>query len=451
MKHAFLSIVRKPLKAIIVFIILFIVNGLIFTGIIIQNSVRSSKEYVRKELGAIVELKVNYPKAMKDGLSFEDFESKLKLSPILAKEVAKDNRVKDLYITGYASAKNENLKSAIGTGNSSEGMGVISAAVGTLGGEQGSFNLIGSSIDVPLEFTDGTIQLTQGRYRDQTDEGKDTLYISEEFAAKNNLAVGDFIDLTSTVDSQAYPFEIIGIFSGSPEYLVDEMKTSLDSIEKLSAVGEGEADIASVKFMLQDPLEVENFIKQHENLLPNEYIELYSNDNEYKTLTRPLELVDTIITLLLIIVFIAGAIIMMAIITMFIKERRFEIGLLLSNGEGKLKILSQFIVEILLVSFLAFGGAAGVSKFTSDFTASWIINNQLVEEEVQSSNEIFVIGDPFGKDQLEIGDVANEFNVAVNAIVVRNLLLISIGIVIVSAGAPLIIILGYKPRESLQS
>jgi putative ABC transport system permease protein len=164
-----------------------------------------------------------------------------------------------------------------------------------------------------------------------------------------------------------------------------------------------------------------------------------------------LELVDTIITLLLIIVFIAGAIIMMAIITMFIKERRFEIGLLLSNGEGKLKILSQFIVEILLVSFLAFGGAAGVSKFTSDFTASWIINNQLVEEEVQSSNEIFVIGDPFGKDQLEIGDVANEFNVAVNAIVVRNLLLISIGIVIVSAGAPLIIILGYKPRESLQS
>jgi putative ABC transport system permease protein len=116
-----------------------------------------------------------------------------------------------------------------------------------------------------------------------------------------------------------------------------------------------------------------------------------------------------------------------------------------------MKIISQFILEILIVSILAFGVAAGASKFSSDYAASWIVKNQLVEENTETMGGMISIG--IGGDQgkeVKISDVAREFNVSVDQEVIGNLLLISFVIVILSAGAPLSIILGYKPRESLQ-
>jgi hypothetical protein len=100
---------------------------------------------------------------------------------------------------------------------------------------------------------------------------------------------------------------------------------------------------------------------------------------------------------------------------------------------------------------LAFLIAAGASKFSSDYAASWIVKNQLVEDNTQSMSGMFSIslGGSQGKE-VKISDVAREFNVSVDRDVIMNLLLISFVVVILSAGAPLLIILSYKPRESLQ-
>ncbi len=448
-KHAFLSLIRKPTKAIMIFAILFVVYGLVFTGIIIQNSVISSKEYVRKELGAVVEMKGNYMKAMEDQLSQEDY-SKLNLSASLAREIAKDPLVKNLYITEIANAGNDDLKSAVNMGGD-EGSGLSVAIASPVSGEGTTFMVIGSNGDTPQEFDDGTYVITQGRLRNKEDEGKDTLLLSEEFAGKNNISVGDVIDLTSDTDQQTYPFEVIGIFKGSSSFMVDQMYTSFESAKKLNKTLADDSNAASVSFRLKDPMDIDTFINQHKKQMPNEYITLYASDNEYKSLTRPLDLISTIISLMLVVVFAAGAIIMLAIITIFVRDRKFEIGLLLSSGEGKLKIVSQFLMELLLVSVIAFTIAAAASRFSADYAASWIVKNQLVEENTQESSGIIAIGGLPGKNEVKINDVAREFNVSVDGEVVRNLLMISFGLVLLSAGAPLLIILSYKPRESLQN
>ncbi|WFR55708.1 FtsX-like permease family protein [Anaerocolumna sp. AGMB13025] len=450
-KHAFLSLIRKPTKAIMIFVILFVVYGLVFTGIIIKNSVNSSKVYVRKELGAVVEMKADYMKAMEDQLSQADY-TKLNLSASLAREIAKDPLVKDLYITEITSAGNEDLKSAVNLGGGSEGGQLSVATVGSASDLGSSFMVIGSSSDTPQEFDDGTYKITQGRLRGKEDEGKDTLLISEEFAGKNNLAVGDSVELTSSVDKQTYSFEITGIFKGSSSFMVDQMYTSLESAKKLSGTQSDDSKAASVSFRLKDPMDIDKFIDRHKKQMPNDYITLYASDNEYKSLTRPLDLISTVISILLVVVFAAGAIIMLAIITIFVRDRKFEIGLLLSSGEGKQKILSQFLLEILAVSVIAFTVAAAASRFSADYAASWIVKNQLVEENTKNTGGAisFAIGGA-EKNQVKISDVAKEFNVSVDGEVVYNLLLISFGLVILSAGAPLLIILSYKPRESLQN
>lgn len=464
MKHAFLSLIRKPTKAIMIFTILLVVYGLVFTVIIIQNSVKSSKEYVREELGAVVQMKADIKKAMQDKLLQEKYGNKLQLSASLAEELAKDPMVKALYLLSDTVVSSDKLKSAINlsakSGDSSDSDFETSSTtyVTTTGADTGgeaTFQLQGSNEDVPLEFLDGSYKITNGRLRNASDKGKDTLLVSEEFATANNLSVGDKVDLISMADKQVYPFEIIGTYSGSSQFLVDILKTSMESIRKLNAEEGAELNISEVSFLLKNPMQVESFIKKYENRMPNEYIVLYSNDSEYKTLTRPLDLTNTILSILLVIVFIAGVIIMLAIITMFVKDRRFEIGLLLASGEGKIKILSQFIFEILIISILAFGAASGASKFASDYTASWIVNNQLVEDDTKdlSGNAVvnIDIGGSESKKTLKMSDVAKDFNVSVNRTVIRNLLLISLGITVFSAAAPMLIIFGYKPRESLQN
>ncbi|MDD2954656.1 MAG: ABC transporter permease, partial [Parabacteroides sp.] len=333
-----------------ILVILFVVYGLIFTGIIIQNSVKSSKDYVRKELGAIVEMRANFGKAMEQKLSREEF-SKLNLSASLAKEIAKDPAVKELYITEMTGASNSELKSAVNTGGGEDvGVAVVAATAGPVG----SFFVMGSNTDTPLEFSDETLQISEGRLRTADDQGKDTLLISEEFASKNNLSVGDFIDLTADADKQSYSFEIIGIYKGAPSMMVDQMFTSLESAKKLAGTVGDENNASYIGFLLKDPMDIDNFIKLHESQMPNEFIELYASDDEYQALTRPLELISTILSILLVVVLIAGVTIMLAIITIFVRDRKFEIGLLLASGEGRLNILSQFVLEILIVSVLAF-------------------------------------------------------------------------------------------------
>jgi putative ABC transport system permease protein len=433
-----------------ILVILFVVYGLVFTGIIIQNSVKSSKEYVRKELGAIVEMKTDFVKVINDQLSSEDY-AKLDLSVALANEIAKDPLVEKLYISNMIDAESDKLKSAMNM-DSGEGLGMAVTA----GSPEGTFFLNGSNADIPLEFSDGTYDVIQGRLRNAEDNGKDTLLITEEFAGTNNLFVGDFVNLTSTVDEQTYEFEIIGILKGGNSFMANQMYTSWDSVNKLAGTTKEEAVKAtSILFQLKDPMDVDSFIEKHTSQMPNEYIVLYANDSEYKALTRPLNLISTIISILLVVVFIAGTIIMLAIITIFVRDRKFEIGLLLSSGEGRFKILSQFVLEILLVSVLAFTIAAVASKFSSDYAASWIVKNQLVEEETSnglSGGAVISIGSPGGTNhkEVKISDVAREFNISVDQDVISNLLLLSLGLVILSAGAPMLIILGYKPRESLQ-
>lgn len=67
MIHAFKNLVRRPAKTGMLFVILFVIFNLIFSGIIIQNSIARSKEYIRNQIGAAVEYRVDYTSLMSSG------------------------------------------------------------------------------------------------------------------------------------------------------------------------------------------------------------------------------------------------------------------------------------------------------------------------------------------------------------------------------------------------
>ena len=447
--HACLSIIRKPSKAILLFVILLVIFSLVFTGIIIQNRIQRSKEAVRRGLGAIVALEPDFMKAMKDKLPPEDYQKVLSLTTSLADDLSRDPSVVRTHVTEAAAGFSNVLKSAIGTGDGSGEGAIIVAGTGT--DNSTYLPLYGSNQLIPLAFASGKLTLSEGRHRTDADDGRHVVLLSAEFAARNKLALGQQITVKSNDGAISQTFEVIGLYTGADTYATDTMYTSPESCRTFTP-GQSEPQISSIHFELGDPMQVDGFLQRNQARLPSDYLRLNAGNSEYTRLTRPLDLMSTITTLMLWVVFLAGALILIAIVTLFIRDRHFELGLLLSNGTPKIGIMAQFVLELLLVACLAFGVSAVTSRLTSGATAGWIAQTQLVEDESTAGMDETVVfgGEPAYTGTVRMEDVARQFDVSIDAKTMTSLTLISLGLLLAAAVAPLSVILAFKPRESLQ-
>lgn len=466
-KHAALSLLRKPTKAIMIFLIMFIVFGLVFTGIIIQNSINESKEYIRITMGGVVDYVMDYNAVYKDeqdGVVVDYMQ--LKLSESVAQEIAKDSDVIDYYMVGNGGMSSKTLKS----GNQNTVNQYESQDYGDDYKPEYYFQLSYVKNAEPIEFKNEKYTLTEGRFftKEEIDGNAKVVILSDEVRTSNNLNVGDkvgFINWNSFYQTQEAKFnengemiyeepkeeqyEVVGFYSGASEYEVDRGFMPFGLLVEFVEPEYYSDYISNIYFLLDDPLKIDGFIERNLEKMPTKYTTLSSGDNQYESLTRPLDLMEMIAKILIWVIFIAGALIIISIVTIFVRDRRFEVGLLLSSGESKFKVVSQFIFEILIVAIIAFGVATGASQASSGFVANWIVQNQLVEEE--SSDDMYMYYG-YGSIQNEVSmeEVAEEFDVALSAEVLVNLLFISLGILVAASSIPLLIIVAYKPRKALQ-
>lgn len=446
-KLAFLSLIRKPTKGIVIFSILFMIFSLVFTGIIIKNTIAASKDYTRKALGGNVEMKIDYVKAMQDiqgasGDSKAEIENQLILTENMAKALSNDAAVTKTHIERSIYTSSDTLLSAQSTEDSVIGVSIASSADGKT-----NIFLLASNQNIPLDF-DKQLKLIEGAFRTDADQDKDTVLISSEFAAKNNLHLGDRISIKLSPESEIVSLDIIGIFSGASSYMVDQLYISESTLER--HVPELLENLGRVVWQLKDPFDIPEFLDKYSGQMPSEYIYLDASNEQYNTLTKPLDVMSTVFDLLLIVIFISGAIIATAIVTLFVRDRQFEIGLLLANGESKARILSQFSFEIVFVAILAFIGAMCLSLLSSDIVANWIISNQLIEN-TSPGQGIFSFEGMMTGPTLTMAQVADSFKINIDVNTILALAASSLGLIFAAISAPLSVILSYKPRKSLQN
>lgn len=488
LKHAILSLWRKPTKALMIFLIMFIVFLLVFTGIIIQNSIDESKRHVRIELGGQVEYRADnlaFYKAQEDGEDV-DWQNDMKLSTETAREIAKDSAVIDYFFVIQNGQSSNELESGDEATRKRE-----EENAGEWEGYEPSyyFSMTGTSATIPIEFQSDKFSLVEGRHFTDEEAGKESYValISIEVAKQNDLQLGDTIrfenwgktdalweEMWQKVETEGGEwqeiepvydeYEVVGFFEGATGRDVDRLFIPYETIKTMNSynmyydyeTGEEremtEDDMVSnIYFLVEDPLEVDAFIERNIEKLPSRFTTLSAGESQYEQLTKPLDLMEMIATILIWVVFVAGALIIVSIVTIFVRDRRFEVGLLLSAGESKGKIVFQFIFEILIVALLAFIIAVGVSQASSGFVADWIIENQLVETD-QSESDLML--EMWGQSQIQkdvtMADIAEDFNVAMSVDIILNLLLISLGILVAASLIPLLIIVAYKPRKALQ-
>ena len=254
----------------------------------------------------------------------------------------------------------------------------------------GPFTLIGyNSYEDMKEFISGEYIITSGEV--SNDFESNNCVISEELASMNSLKVGDTITIIDpNKESNTYELIISGIFkensktsdsmnemfTSSANYIITNSNFVKTIVEKNSNL---ESNI-NPTFILKDKSTAELFTREVSEKGLSEYYQVSNNLEEIENATKSVNNVKTFATTFLIITLSIGAVVLIVINMINIRERKYEIGVLRTIGMKKRKVSLQFICELLIVAIISLTVGATIGSFVSV-----PISNELLSEEISNS------------------------------------------------------------------
>ena len=256
-----------------------------------------------------------------------------------------------------------------------------------------------------IDFKSEVLKLEKGRHIEENDQNK--ILVHEKFATINNLNLGDKIKLEQ--NGKTVEFEVVGIFSGektnnfeglSSDFIENTVYTDYNSSQELLNYSTSNR-VTSVEYGVNNPTNLDNIIRNVENLGINNISVSKSNKN-YELITSSVESVTKLTNMIRIGSVIVGVVILSLVLMFWIRERLYEIGVLLSLGISKINLILQFVVETLMVTIFGFLSALGLefillkyisgnatSIFSEDLPK--IISDELTKISINGSNIIGVI------------------------------------------------------------
>lgn len=290
-------------------------------------------------------------------------------------------------------------------------------------------------------FTSNVFTIKQGKNLAKNDDNK--ILVHEEFAKKNKLKLHDkiglkFMNMNGNGDiNKETQYEIVGIFSGkkqekytglSSDFSENSMFVNYNSAQNSLDIKDNDKIANKISVYTQNSDSMDNVINQIKNQTGNssKYI-IEKDDNAFKEAIDSINSVKHIIQMMTYSIMIAGLVVLSLILILWLRERIYEIGILLSIGVSKVKIIGQFIMELVFVSV----PAALLSFIIGDF-----IMKQIVSGITKSENASFA-------KSLLITKLSDKIEVFIKS---YGLLLIIIAVSVIIASG---IILIKKPKQIL--
>ena len=357
LKNAIAYILRKRNRTIIVFIILTVVLSCLYSCLNITKSTNN----LEKNLYKISNTSLSVTKNNGDTFETNQF-----------KELNNIKEIKEIITMYDGLARTTNIKVVDGTqlierdDLSDEFKNMLSVEA-TNNSEKDNL------------FSSGIFTIIKGRHIKNNDRGK--ILIHKELAEKNNLNINDqikleLIDYNNNEKKMEYEFEIIGIFSGKKQ----EKYTGLSSDFSENMVF---IDYESSQKALNKPennkivnkLEIYSDSSENTKVALNKIKEIkidwsqlkVSSDNHiFEETLESIDGIKHIINIMTYSIMIGGITVLSLILILWLRERIREIGILLSIGVSKIKIVTQFILELLFISL--------PSLVLSLFTGNVILN-----------------------------------------------------------------------------
>ncbi|WP_075307265.1 ABC transporter permease [Bacillus wiedmannii] len=470
MKRAILSMKKRLGTSLILMAVFLIVTNLVLSGFTIQNASKKAADAARKKLGADVTLSLDFDKLGQQARETGEMPNPPKLNTKETDQLAKSKYVKDYNYIANTFGISDGLKLVGASEGEEEGKGKAGMAAVRGGSRSGteidmndSFMIEGVRKTALQEsFKNGKSKIIDGKPITEQMKAQNVALMEKRLAELNNLKVGDKVKVQSGDKKETLEVEIIGIYETNEQAMGQQAPPIMDPANKLymphSTMKKLEVDqgISSVQivYFLNDPQYIDAFKKEaKKSNIDFNYYKLDAHDSLYKQMIGPIENISSTSQMIIYIVSIAGAIILGLIIMLSIKGRRKEMGILLSIGEKKWKLMAQFVVEVVCIAILAFGVSittgAKVSQFIGDNLLSSEIATTSEETDTMRNNSTVMMSGPGGTLQNQKEDPIDKIDVSVTGEDVGKMGGIGLAIAIIATLLPALSILRLNPKQIL--
>ena len=291
-------------------------------------------------------------------------------------------------------------------------------------------------------FNSGVFTLIKGRHIEKDDREK--IIIHEELAQKNNLELNDKIrlelfDLNNNEIKTEYEYEIIGIFSGKKQEKYTGMTSDfsenmvfIDYESSQKALNKPEnSKIVNKLVIFSDSSENTKVSLNKIKKIKIDWSQynVSSDNHAFEETLESIDGIKHIIKIMTYSIMIGGITVLSLILILWLRERIYEIGILLSIGITKIKIVTQFILELLFISI-------------PSFVLSLFIGNVILN---------IIVGGFMNSDDstIMVDSLLKNYNLISNLITFLQSYVILIGIIVLSVVIASLMILIKKPKEIL--
>ena len=350
--RAILYTARKWKKTLLIFCLLLSITTLVLSGLAIADAQEDQTEEVRGTTGASFTVERNLSTGGWSNGSDGTYSTQEFISEDMIKEIASVDG-----IAGYDASFILMPFFYDETGKALPATIYSFFTYGTLNSEYSEL------------FLSGRFELVEGSHI--TDDMTNGIIISRELAEENGLKIGDMItgvcypenntpevemelvgifDVVADKDDQVNMYDASSYFDYS-----DYTFCSMGAMDKM-VEGWGDDEIEEAYFYVSDAAQLNNVIEEVKKISSINWnnFNITANDEVYQNISSSLSDTGTLITTLIVVITVVSMVLMILILSMSIRSRKREMGILLAVGIAKPYVILQYILETALIAVVAF-------------------------------------------------------------------------------------------------
>ena len=159
-------------------------------------------------------------------------------------------------------------------------------------------------------------------------------------------------------------------FGSADGYVENTLFVDMDTVAAIS----GDTGLYGAEYVIHDPADIPSFLNDIEDMgLPERsQIGLVPLDGDYRKIALSMDSIVAVAALVFGAAIVLGAILLTALVMLSLSSREFEIGVLLSMGEDRGKVILQLAIETLVPVLLGVTAGVLVSMQTASFAADML-------------------------------------------------------------------------------
>ena len=380
-KRAYLYVTRKRGKSILLFFILLIMATFVLAGLSTQKASQEAQKNLREALGGefyvSVELSESNPyfRRVDDGEGALDLYTELPVTRDMINAIMEIGGI-EKYDASAQTLVSTNLTIFPGNVPLKGELNNKIYARTVAGTENNSF------------FQSGIMELTEGKHI--TGNESNAAVISRDMADQNSLQIGDSISLRADEEAEVRIIGIYEIRKPDPAYASVvtyeklENQIFIDTSALQDLFGDMPVGFYEVAFSVYDPAQLDSIMSEVKGLSAIDWraFEVTADNQTYLDAAAPLQKLQALVSSIIWVIALVSTVILSLILAMWGRSRIHETGVLLSLGIGKMKIIGQYLAEVLMIAVIAFG----CSYFTSSAVAGQLANG-LLQQNIPASEE----------------------------------------------------------------